>query len=48
MQLNNAKAISSFKEPNLVGIIQVKIYKAFATVGYLAYLGLPCSYYKEL
>ena len=41
-QLNNPKAIPNFKEPNLVGIVLVKI---FAAVRYLAYLGLSCSYY---
>ena len=45
VQLNNPKAIPNFKEPNLVGIIEVKIYETFAAVGYLAYLGLSCSYY---
>ena len=27
MQLNNPKAIPNFKEPNLVGIIEVKVYE---------------------
>ena len=49
VQLNNPKATPNFKEPNLVGIIKVKYKKkTFAAVGYLAYLGLSCSYYKEL
>ena len=48
VKLNNPKATLNIKQPNLVGIIKLKYMKTFAAVGYLAYLGLSCSYYKEL